>query len=373
MWQHMGWSVPWMSEPTWLALAWVLLAVLLLDFFDISLPRGDSVGVAGALVGAALVLAGPIRALAISVISALVAHSVRRGAGQPRRLLIVLASRSLALIAGTFALYAYPRYWSSMGEFTLIPGVFLVTELIAAQALAGATSGRPLLRLLRGNAASQAPLIAAQWSAAALLLLTYSRGMGYWSLIPVAILLLLIRQSYAQFLEIRETYRTTVEVLVEAAETQDLRRVGHADRTAAVARAIAMRMGLSPASVERLSYAALLHDIGELSDAAIREDESSDARLHSAAIVHGVEFFSPVEPVLRICDGDAGPMEDSDDLLAALIVALASDIDCGQNQEAANAHRYATLDAVASRVPSGAKARVVAAAIELGFRVPSVG
>ena len=30
-----------------LGLAWLLLAILLLDLFDISLPRGDSVGVAG--------------------------------------------------------------------------------------------------------------------------------------------------------------------------------------------------------------------------------------------------------------------------------------------------------------------------------------
>ena len=38
-------------------------------------------------------------------------------------------------------------------------------------------------------------------------------------------LLLLMRQSYALFLDIRETYRTTVEVLVEAAESQDERQV----------------------------------------------------------------------------------------------------------------------------------------------------
>ena len=48
--------------------------------------------------------------------------------------------------------------------------------------------------------------------------------MGPWSLIPVVALLLLMRQSYALFLDIRETYRTTVEVLVEAAESQDDRR-----------------------------------------------------------------------------------------------------------------------------------------------------
>ncbi len=93
--------------------------------------------------------------------------------------------------------------------------------------------------------------------------------MGAWSLIPVVALLFLMRQSYAMLLDIRELYRTTVEVLVEAAEAKMHGRVGHAERTAAAARAIAMRIGLSAQRVERISYAALLHDvdaIGSTSD-----------------------------------------------------------------------------------------------------------
>ena len=79
-------------------------------------------------------------------------------------------------------------------------------------------------------------------------------------------LLLLMRQSYVLFLDIRETYRTTVEVLVEAAESQDSRRAGHSDRTAVLARSIAMGCGLSASEVELIGYAALLHDIGELAE-----------------------------------------------------------------------------------------------------------
>ena len=42
------------------AALWFFLAVLLLDSFDISLPRGDSIGVSGALSAAAVILLGPL-------------------------------------------------------------------------------------------------------------------------------------------------------------------------------------------------------------------------------------------------------------------------------------------------------------------------
>jgi len=231
---------------------------------------------------------------------------------------------------------------------------------------------RPLARLLRGNFRTQAPALAAQWSASVLLLITYGE-MRSWSLIPVVALLLLMRQSYALFLDIRETYRTTVEVLVEAAESQDDRRFGHAHRTAATARAIAMHIGLPAPAVERISYAALLHDLGELSDAIGAEGILPVREIRSAEVVAGVEFFRSVEPILQICDGDASRVDVTADLaLAAMIVALASDIDCELSWQARAAHRDSTMGHVAPWVSSGLKARAVGAAIELGYPIPAV-
>ena len=227
------------------------------------------------------------------------------------------------------------------------------------------------MRLLRGNIDSQAPLIAAEWSAAVLLLLTYN-GMSVWSLVPAMALLLLMRQSYALFLEIRETYRTTVEVLVEAAESQDDRRVGHADRTAVVARSIAVRIGLSASEVERISFAALLHDLGELADQSAAT-HSDSVHASSAAVVGGVQFFSRVEPVLAICDGAGESASSDEDLLAAMIVALASDIDADDHPQVAEAHARRSLEGVLPRVTPQMKARAVGAALQLGYRVPGGG
>jgi len=204
------------------------------------------------------------------------------------------------------------------------------------------------------------------------MLLTDKRGMGLWSLLPVVALLLLMRQSYALFLDIRETYRTTVEVLVEAAESQDDRRAGHADRTAMTARSIASRMGLPAAELERISYAALLHDLGELSEESLGGPAGQARHVSAAEVVKDVAFFKNTEPILRICDGDAERVSDERNLTAALIVALASDIDSAASAPVAAAHRWQMLDVVAPFVPQSIKARAVSAALELGYRIPAV-
>jgi hypothetical protein len=381
------------------AVAAFALAIVLLDSFDISMPRGDSIGVSGALTAAALILLGPFWAAAICVASVLVTHLARHGTDMRRRAGASVFARLAAIVAGSLtawmlSAFASSAYDSVLGA-ALVPAVYLTTDLVAAQFMAAHGTGRPLGRLLRGNFRMQAPLLVAQWSASVLLLITYvgvgsveatadvaeasAKGMGPWSLVPVVALLFLIRQSYAMLMDIRELYRATVEVLVEAAEGQDARRTGHAERTAAVARAIAMRIGLSPNRVERISYAALLHDIDAISNSSelIAEDEVTAPIAPvgtSSAVFEGVHFFDDVLPIIRICDGylPEGPPTD-DDLLAGFIVAIASDVDAAAHAEVASAHLGNSVDRVAPWLSSAAKSSVVGATLALGYRVPAVG
>ncbi len=366
-------GLPTPLDTTVLGTLWLLFAMFILDVFDISLPRGDSVGVAGALAGAGIVVVGPLPAMLIIVLSAVAAHVIRRGARSLRRLVTILVSRGIAVFAGALVWAVAPKVGHELVDFALVPAVFLLTELATSQVFTATLKQRPLVRMLKGSFRTQAPALAAQWSASVLLLLTYD-GMRAWSLIPVVALLLLMRQSYALYLDIRETYRTTVEVLVEAAESQDVRRYGHADRTAATARAIAMHIGLAASAVERVSYAALLHDLGELSEAAVTEGMLPSRNIHSAEVVAGVEFFRSVEPILRVCDGDGAAVDVTSDIaLEAMIVALASDIDCESSLNARASHRDSAMSHVVPWVSSSLKARAVGAAIELGYPIPAVG
>lgn len=362
------------QEAFWITAVWFSAATFVLDLFDISLPRGDSIGVSGALGASSLLILGPLPATIICIGTELLAHIIRRGAQEPRRLATMLVARLAGLIAGTATIGlmgVQGPQWYLYAVAVVVSAVFLLSELVAAQAVTALGTGRPLGRLIRGNLVMQAPLMLAEWSASVLLLITFD-GMGSWSLIPVVALLLLMRQSYALLLDIREMYRTTVEVLVEAAEAQDVRRLGHAERTAEISRRIAMRMGLTMSQVELVSYAALLHDVD-----AIAEEAQPDRDRHSgqsSALFEGVDFFADVLPVLRICDGNSEDVARADDdaLTNAMIVALASDADAADHVGVADAHWSPTVDRVAPHVSAAIKARVVASALALGYKTPAV-
>jgi len=306
----------------------------------------------------------------LSIVALIVAH-LGRTFGSDLRLRGALFARLLALAA----LWLISPFWSPSGLsgagmlwLVLVPTIYLTTEVFAAQAFLAHVSGRPLHRLLAGNYRRQGPLVAAQVSASVLATITYA-DMKAWSLVLVVALLLLMRQSLALLLEIRETYRTTVEVLVEAAEGQDRRRQGHAERTAQISREIAMRMGLSPTDVETVSYASLLHDIDALSEAESKPDSLGQ----SANVFHGTAFFDDVLPVLRICDGRANPEDQTEaNLMTAMLVALASDVDVTRNHSVAEVHVGSSVARVSGDVPPAVKARVVSAAIELGYQIPAV-
>lgn len=348
-------------------------AIAVLDAVSVSMPRGDRVSVSGAICASSVVMIGLPWALVVSIGALLCSHLVRWHAIDVHRLAgeMSLRAGALAVASAVFVLLESVGGRGAPGVAVIIlPALYLALELIGNQAYVAWQGKRDFLRLLRGNIRAQWPLLAAEWSAAALLLITYDE-MGAWSLVPVSALLFLMRQSYALLHDIRETYRTTMEVLVEAAEGQDSRRIGHSERTAAIARTIAMRMGLNATEVERVSYAALLHDIDVIAG-TVPSEAKQGASGRSALILKDASFFSTVVPILELCDGDGVSSAKERDLTAALIVCLASDADAADNQQVAVAHSRDSIDRVVGLMSPGIKSRVVAAALSLGLRTPAV-
>lgn len=353
--------------PGWATVFSFAAAILVLEFFDISLPRGDSLGVSGALNSAALALLGPIPAVVAACVGTLGAFGVRRRAERTSRPLLELFSMLLALCAAAMiqwliAPVVEPSGWSMYASAALMAAVYLMTELAVIQLVVSRRSSRSAVGLLRGNLTRQTPLLLAQLSACVLTVVIYE-WMGNWGLVPVVVLLLLIRQSYALLLDIRDTYRTTVEVLVEAAEGLDAGHRGHADRTAKISREIGSRCGMNPNDIERVSYAALLHDIGEIGA------EGGDAHSRrSSGVLEGIPTFADVVSILKVLEGDA-PHSESD-ALSAFVIGLASDIESGAG--GAGANKRSSVSSVSHLVPSHVKARVVAAAVQLGYSIPAV-
>ena len=354
---------------------WFLLAVFVVDLFDISISRDESVRVSGALCAATMWILGPVPAMLICLVGTILAHVARWGARDLRRLANLFFARGVAL-ASTLAFVTFSRSFRPTGVFVFAligPPTFLLSEIFVTQLSSSISTSRPLSALLRGTLSTQAPLLLAQWSASVLIVVTFV-GMEAWSLVPGVALLLLMRQSYALLLEVRETYRTTVEVLVEAAESQDARTQGHAERSATAAQAIATRAGLAASQVEIIGYAALLHDV----DALIAPSDAAANPLvgRSSTVFEGVDFLSRVLPILQLCDGRCTKTDEysRDEFMAAIIVALASDADVACNPEMAPVETgtATTLGRFSRFVPADVKALAVSAALSLGYAIPAV-
>ncbi|MGC4944740.1 HD-GYP domain-containing protein [Streptomyces sp. DT224] len=88
---------------------------------------------------------------------------------------------------------------------------------------------------------------------------------GLWALPVLCVPLLLTQLSYRRFAAARTTYRQTIASLARSTEIAGYTPHGHARRVAELCTAVGREMGLSGPELTVLEYAALMHDIGQLS------------------------------------------------------------------------------------------------------------
>ncbi|MEV7087152.1 HD domain-containing protein [Streptomyces sp. NPDC093085] len=88
---------------------------------------------------------------------------------------------------------------------------------------------------------------------------------GLWALPVFCVPLLLTQLSFRRYAAVRATYRQTIASLARATEIAGYTRHGHARRVADLSRAVGRELGLSGPELTVLEYAALMHDIGQLS------------------------------------------------------------------------------------------------------------
>ncbi|MCX0245946.1 HD-GYP domain-containing protein [Streptomyces drozdowiczii] len=88
---------------------------------------------------------------------------------------------------------------------------------------------------------------------------------GLWALPVLCVPLLLTQLSYRRFAAVRTTYRQTIASLARSTEIAGYTPHGHARRVAELCTAVGREMGLTGPELIVLEYAALMHDIGQLS------------------------------------------------------------------------------------------------------------
>ncbi|NOL43501.1 response regulator receiver protein [Kribbella sandramycini] len=98
----------------------------------------------------------------------------------------------------------------------------------------------------------------------AILLATGTSLIGHWAPPVVIVPLLLTQFAFRRFASAQRTYRATVRSMARSTEIAGFSSPGQNARTAQLAVAIGNDLGLTPARMEALEYAALLSGVGQL-------------------------------------------------------------------------------------------------------------
>lgn len=165
-------------------------------------------------------------------------------------------------------------------------------------------------------------------------------GRLYLDVGPAVVLLLVVpilvaREMFASYLRVKEANEATVRVLIQALEAKDRYTAGHAERVATFARYVGEEMRFMPGRLERLRFAALMHDIGKLvvpnhllnKPGKLTAEEFARVRAHehvSVQMLSRIDFLAP----LAASAGDHGEVGDDDHRpIETHIVAVADAFD----------------------------------------------
>ncbi|MFI1415757.1 HD-GYP domain-containing protein [Streptomyces sp. NPDC020707] len=159
--------------------------------------------------------------------------------------------------------------WTGTGPAyaALVVALLLLTTLwdaVLAAAMAHARTRWPFGPLLRDELRGTLGIGSAVCATGAVTALAVAVA-GLWALPVLSLPLLLTQLSFRRYAAVRTTYRQTIASLARATEIAGYTPAGHARRVAALGRAVGRELGLSGPELTVLEYAALMHDIGQLS------------------------------------------------------------------------------------------------------------
>ncbi|MFG2488597.1 HD-GYP domain-containing protein [Streptomyces virginiae] len=151
-----------------------------------------------------------------------------------------------------------------VGFLLFLLGLTALCDAVLAAVLAGARTGRPYGPVLRDELRAQLGIGSAICATGVVMALGTAVA-GLWALPVFSVPLLLTQLSFHRITAVRTTYRQTITSLARATEIAGCTRPGHSRRVAALSCAVGRELGLSERELTVLEYAALMHDIGQLS------------------------------------------------------------------------------------------------------------
>jgi hypothetical protein len=235
------------------------------------------IGTAGALAYALLIRVGPLPArhsafqvVAVVGLGMILGALPHLAVGRPARL-AGMASRLLAVACAAFVFRPLAdqtavirHWWAALGVMTALVVVAWLVDVVIAALIRADTLRARFWVALTDELRVQVPLGVAV-GASAMLIVFAAEAMG-----PVAVAvfmapLLVTQVAFRRYAGIRATYLQTVRALARVTEIGGYVEVGHADRVSRLAVAVGRELGMTEPDLLELQYAALIHDIGQLS------------------------------------------------------------------------------------------------------------
>lgn len=118
------------------------------------------------------------------------------------------------------------------------------------------------------------------------------------------------RSAFASYAALRDQQESTLRTLIGALEAKDPYTAGHAERVARYAQYVGEDARFTPGRLERLRYAALMHDIGKLivpnrllnKRGRLTEEEFAVVQKHedvTVELLRRIDFLAPVAPTVH--------------------------------------------------------------------------
>jgi hypothetical protein len=278
---------------------------------EVDLPWEGEISLGYALVIAVAVLLPPVDALAVCGLSLALVLPAR---WRRRREVGAWTIAAVAAIAAQWLVRSFLPVVLWRDAYVLLEtcvagAAFLVVDL-----------------LLRGRRLQHvSALYASILCAAALLTLAYQRSSA---LALVAVVPLLVtKYSFERFSDARHTYSQTTQALSLLPEVAGLTPLGHGERTALYATALADELGIDAARAERLATAARLHHLGYISlhEPEVRTGPPDLVRIGelSAEVLRETGFLADIADLVRDAQDGGAPAESLD----AAIIRVCSTLD----------------------------------------------
>jgi len=134
---------------------------------------------------------------------------------------------------------------------------------------------------------------------------------GWYGFVAFCLLVIGVRFTYQSTHQLETTNRELLELFVHTVEFRDPYTSGHSQRVSRFSRIIAQLIGLSPKQIERVSTAALLHDVGKIHEifapilmkpGRLTPEERAIMELHpikSAELVAKISTLESIIPAVR--------------------------------------------------------------------------